>query len=130
MKKEVDAYLDEVSYAPDPSYVPSEFALDFINFIKLVNQDKGGEENKTPVMHLKMLDTLIQKGNTVNLCARGTAKSTIFGNYEILYLAVYGILPNFGEVSYILYVTDSIENGVKSMRNSLETTYNNSSFLK
>ena len=130
MKKEVDTYLDEVSYAPDPSYIPSEFALDFINFIKLVNQDKGGEENKTPVMHLKMLDTLIQPGNTVNLCARGTAKSTIFGNYEILYLAVYGKLPNFGEVSYILYVTDSIENGVKSMRNSLETTYNNSSFLK
>ena len=130
MKKEVDTYLNEVSYAPDPNYIPSEFALDFINFIKLVNQDKGGEENKTPVMHLRMLDTLVQKGDTVNLCYRGSAKSTLFGEYGILYIAVYGKLPGFGDVTYMLYVTDSIENGVKSMRDSLESRYANSSFLQ
>ena len=130
MKKEVDTYLNEVSYAPDPNYIPSEFALDFINFIKLVNQDKGGEENKTPVMHLRMLDTLVQKGDTVNLCYRGSAKSTLFGEYGILYIAVYGKLPGFGDVTYMLYVTDSIENGVKSMRDSLESRYSNSSFLR
>ena len=44
--KEVDEYLNEVSYKPDPNYIPSEFALDFVNFIKLVNADRGGEENK------------------------------------------------------------------------------------
>ena len=130
MKKEVDEYLDEVSYEPDPNYMPTEFALDFINFIKLVNKDKGGEENKSPIMHLRMLDTLVKKGNTVNLCARGTAKTTLFGEYVILYLAVYGKLPDFGEVSYMLYVSDSIENGVKSMRNSLESRYASSPFLK
>ena len=129
-KREVDDYLNSVSYAPDPTYVPTEFALDFINFIKLVNADRGGEENKTPIMHLHMLDTLMQKGNTINLCYRGSAKSTVFGEYEILYIAVYGKLPEFGDVSYILYVTDSIENGVKSMRDNLENRIKNSTFLQ
>lgn len=128
--KEVDEYLNEVSYKPDPNYIPSEFALDFVNFIKLVNADKGGEENKTPIMHLHMLDTLTQKGNTVNLCHRGSGKSTVLGEYGILYVAVYGELPGFGDVTYMLYVTDSIENGVKSMRDNLENRIKNSSFLQ
>lgn len=128
-KKEVDDYLNEVSYAYDPSYIPTEFALDFINFIKLVN-DNRGEENKSPIIHLKMLDTLTHKGNTINLCARGMAKTTVFGEYFMLYIAVYGELPGFGDVNYMLYVTDSIENGVKSMRDNLETRIKNSSFLQ
>ena len=41
IKKEVDAYLNEISYAPDPSYIPSEFSLDMINFIKLVHDGRG-----------------------------------------------------------------------------------------
>ena len=90
--KTVDDYLDEVSYdLPAGSYIPSAFALNYINFIKLVNGPKG-EENKTPITHLRMLDTLLKKGNTVNLCSRGLAKTTIFGEYFILYLAVYGYL--------------------------------------
>ena len=128
--KEVDEYLNEVSYKPDPNYIPSEFALDFVNFIKLVNADRGGEENKTPIMHLHILDTLTQKGNTVNLCHRGSGKSTVLGEYGILYMAVYGELPGFGDVTYMLYVTDSIENGVKSMRDNLENRIKNSSFLQ
>lgn len=76
--KTVDDYLNEVSYREDPNYIPSEFALNFINFIKLVNGGKG-EENKTPITHLHMLDTLMKKGNTVNLCSRGLAKALGFG---------------------------------------------------
>lgn len=127
-KKEVDDYLNEVSYAYDPTYMPSEFALDFINFIKLVNPK--GEENKTPIMHLHMLDTLVSPGNSINLCYRGSAKSTLMAEYLFLYIGVYGRLPGFGDVTYMLYVTDSIENGVKSMRDNLETRINNSPFLQ
>lgn len=77
--KTVDDYLDEVSYdLPTGSYIPSAFALNYINFIKLVNGPKG-EENKTPITHLRMLDTLLKKGNTVNLCSRGLAKALGFG---------------------------------------------------
>ena len=127
--KTVDDYLNEVSYKEDPNYIPSEFALNFINFIKLVNGGKG-EENKTPITHLHMLDTLMKRGNTVNLCSRGIAKTTLFGEYDILYLATYGKLPNFGDVNFILYVSDSMENGVKNMRKNLESRYNNSEFLQ
>ena len=128
IKKEVDAYLNEISYAPDPSYIPSEFSLDMINFIKLVH-DGRGEENPSPVAHLKLLDSFVQSGDICNLCCRGFAKTTLI-HYTILYLAVYGKLPNFGDVTYMLYVSDSMDNGVKGMRDSLETSYNNSNFLQ
>ena len=127
--KTVDEYLDDVDYEEDKNYVPTEFALNFINFIKLVNGSRG-EENKTPITHLRMLDTLVKKGNTVNLCSRGLAKTTVFGEYDILYVAVYGYIPGFGDVRFILYVSDSMENGVKNMRKNLETRYNNSEFLQ
>jgi hypothetical protein len=45
-------------------------------------------------------------------------------------MAVYGELPGFGDVTYMLYVTDSIENGVKSMRDNLENRIKNSAFLQ
>jgi hypothetical protein len=39
IKKTVDEWLNEISYDGDPGYVPSEFALEFVSFIKLVNED-------------------------------------------------------------------------------------------
>ena len=56
--KTVEDYLNEVSYADDANYIPSEFALKFVNFIKLVN-GIDGESNKTPVLHYKMLDKAV-----------------------------------------------------------------------
>ena len=109
--------------------MPTPFALDFINFIKLVNGSRG-EENKSPITHLHMLDTITRKGNVINLCSRGLAKTTLFCEYMILYLATYGVLPNFGKVNFALYVSDSMENGVKNMRKNLENRYNNSEFLQ
>ena len=35
LSKTVEDYLNGISYALDPNYVPSDFALEFINFIKL-----------------------------------------------------------------------------------------------
>ena len=131
--KTVDDHLNEVDFLMMNSatgYVPSEFSLKFMNFIKLVNGDTG-EDNKTPVMHLAMLDKLATKQRkTANLCARGTAKTTLFMEYLVLYLAVFGTLPNFGDVSGMLYVSDSMDNGVRSARNSIEFRYNNSEFLQ
>ena len=128
--KKVEDWLKEVSYTPDPSYVPSDFALEFINFIKLVNGAEG-EENKTPITHYHMLDN-IQKNDkdTINMCHRGLAKTTLLGTYLILYIAVYGEIPNFGKVPYALYVSDAIENGVKKMRKDLEVRWESSEFLQ
>jgi len=47
-----------------------------------------------------------------------------------LYIAVYGEVPNFGEVNVAMYISDTIDNGVKSMRQNLEFRYNNSEFLQ
>ena len=126
----VEDYLNNTDYRDDPDYVPSEFALEFVTFIKLVNGSQG-EENKTPVVHYKMLDTITQRGNRIiNLCHRGIAKTTVMGEYLFLYIATYGEIPGFGKVDLALYVSDSIENGVKNMRKNLEFRWENSDFLK
>ena len=128
--KTVQEYLDSVRYGQDDGYVPSEFALGFIDFIKLVNGNEG-EENKTPVLHYRMLDSLVSgETNIATMVHRGAAKTTIFGEYLILYLAVFGELPNFGKVHLAIYLSDSIDNGVKSMRKNLEYRWENSEFLR
>ena len=125
----VEQLLNEVSYEDMGDYVPSEFALDFVNFIKLV--EGGKSENKTPVVHYRMIDNFIQDNglDTINMCHRGIAKSTL-KEYLILYIGVYGELPNFGRIPYGLYVSDSMDNGVKKMRKALEFRWNNSQFLQ
>lgn len=126
----VEDYLNNISYEDDPSYVPSEFALEFVNFIKMVNGLEG-EEHKTPVVHYKMLDTITHRGSRViNLCHRGLAKTTVMGEYLFLYIATYGEIPGFGKIDLALYVSDSIENGVKNMRKNLEFRWENSDFLR
>lgn len=129
----VDDYLNMVDFDAlnTPGlYIPSEFSLKFISFIKLVNGE-AGESHKSPVMHMAMLDKISNRTRKIaNLCARGTAKTTLFMEYFVLYLAVFEVLPNFGDVSGILYVSDSMENGVKSARQSIEFRYNNSEFLQ
>lgn len=72
IKQELDIWLDQVDYAEINSsdYMPSEFALTFMNFIKLVNGAQG-ESHKTPPFHLKMLDKVVGGNNYVaNLCFR------------------------------------------------------------
>ncbi len=131
-KKTLDTWLDHVDYQDlaTGSYVPSTFAIGFMNFIKLVNGAQG-EGNKTPPVHLKMLDKLASPSQYVaNLIFRGAAKTTLFMEYLTLYLAVFHELPYLGDVSGMIYVTDSIENGVKSARKNIEYRYENSDFLK
>lgn len=128
-RKTVEDYLNAIDYSDLHNYVPSAFALEFVNFIKLV--EGGVTENKTPVVHYRMIDNFIQDNglDTINMCHRGIAKSTI-KEYLILYLGVYGELPNFGKVPYGIYVSDSMDNGVKKMRKALEFRWNNSVFLQ
>ena len=126
----VEEYLNKTDYSVDTKYVPSDFALEFVTFIKLVNGAQG-EEHLTPLVHYRMLDTITQGGKRIiNLCHRGIAKTTVMGEYLFLYIATYGAIPGFGKVDLALYVSDSIENGVKNMRKNLEFRRDNSDFLK
>lgn len=126
----VEDYLNRVSYEIPADYVPSDFALQFVTFVKLVHGVQG-PENKTPLMHYYMLDTLTRGGKrVVNLCHRGSAKTTVMAQYMILFIAVYGDLPGLPNIKYALYVSDSMENGVKKMRLRLEQMWDQSSFLR
>ena len=127
----VEDLLNEVDYGEEGDYEPTQFAIEFIEFIKLVNGTEG-ESHKSPVVHYRMLDNLIEDNgkDTINMCHRGMAKTTLLGEYLFLYLAVFGRLPNFGQVDLAIYVSDSIENGVKNMRKNLEFRWENSEFLR
>ena len=132
LKQELDVWLDMVDYTElnSSNYLPSEFALTFMNFIKLVNGAQG-ESNKTPAVHLKMLDKIVgDSAYIANLCFRGAAKTTLFMEYFSLFLGVFHYLPGFGAVDGMIYVSDSMENGVKSARKNIEFRYNNSEFLQ
>lgn len=128
--KTVDNWLDEVQYSFSEHYVPSLFALNFINFIKLVNGGTG-ESHPSPVVHMKMLDKLAgEKTRLANLCSRGLGKTTLMVEYLVLYIAVFGGIEGFGDIDGMIYVSDSMENGVKSARKNIEYRYNNSDFLQ
>ena len=132
VKRDLDDWLDKVdySYLNSARYKPSEFALTFANFIKLVNGHEG-ESHKTPAVHLRMLDTLAFSGPYVaNLVFRGGAKTTLFAEYMVPYLGIFRHLPGFGDVGCCIYVSDSMENGVKSLRKNIEFRYHASPFLK
>lgn len=132
VKQGLDAWLDQVDYSilNSPDYIPTEFSLIFMNWIKLVNGTEG-ESHKTPPVHLCMLDKVASgvSDYIANLCFRGAAKTTLFMEYMTLFLAQFGYLPNFGRVEGMIYVSDSMDNGVKSARKNIEFRYYNSPFL-
>lgn len=132
IKRTVDEWLDSVDYGAlnSGSYMPSTFALKFMNFIKLVNGGQG-EQNLTPVVHLAMLDQIAgKKSRIANLCARGMAKTTLMFEYLVLYVAVFGEIDGFGGIEGMIYISDSMENGVKSARQNIEFRWKNSDFLQ
>ena len=127
--KTVDQYLNEVDYSDLENYVPEKFSLMFTQFIKMVNNGVG-DSHKTPVVHLKMLDKIPKGKNVANLCSRGMAKTTLMFEYMVLYIAVFGGFPEGEPIFGMIYVSDSMDNGVKSARKNIEFRYKNSDFLQ
>ena len=92
---------------------------------------KGGEENKSPVVHMKMIDSVFNPDKrSAIMCHRGVGKTTLMAEYLFLYIALFGKIDGFGEVDLALYVSDSIENGVKNLRKNIEFRYDDSPFLQ
>jgi phage terminase large subunit-like protein len=131
----VSELLSRVDYSYDPNYVPSKFAIKFVNFIKMMTDGKG-ESSPTPTMHYKMLDTLAFPSNDfkhqriANLASRGSSKTSIFSEILFFYIAVFGEIDEFGAVDAIIYVSDTVENGVRSLKKNMESRYETSDFLK
>ncbi|OCR88069.1 hypothetical protein CFT13S00388_02565 [Campylobacter fetus subsp. testudinum] len=128
--KSVSDHLNDVNYKKLNNYIPSDEVLEYTNFLHLIDDSI---ENKTPPVHLKALDIAFKDSNpTAIMCHRGLGKTTIFAEVLILYAAAFGKLPikDFGKVNFIIYIGDSIENGVKSLRKNIEFRYQNSEYLK
>jgi len=115
---------------------PSDFAIKFINFIKLCNDD--GEENISPPFHYEMLDRAFIPNDNImkrirrvlNVVFRGSGKTTIFVEYLIFYLAIFRELPTVKDVDSILIVMDSMDNGIVNLKKNMEERYKTSSFLQ
>jgi len=128
--KQLEDYLSEVDYYElNHNYIPLDFALEFIAFVKLVNGSEG-EENTSPVIHMDMLDQVVSHRDNLFVSFRGSAKTSVLHEYMFLFIAVYGHVPGFGKIDVAIYVSDTMENGVKSMRQNLEFRYKNSEFLQ
>ena len=130
MSKTVSEYLNEVDYEKLKDYKPSSATLEFINFIQMC--EDGQIENKTSIVHLVALDKAFSSNKaTAIMCHRGFAKSTLFAEMLFLFIACFGRLPGSKDkVNFALYIADSIDNGVKSLRKNMEFRYQNSEFLK
>lgn len=128
--KKVTDYLNEINYAELENYKPSEAALELTLFIQMVENNKV--ENKTPAVHLYAIDIALKDFNpTAIMCFRGFGKTALFGEYLILFIAAFGRYPGtLGEIDFAIYLGDSIENGVKSLRNNIQYRYNNSKYLQ
>jgi len=141
----VDKLLDHADVVLD-WYIPSEDAIDFMNFLRLVLGEEP--ENSNPKAHYFLIDCIFQKeevrayfdvrnidydlnkNRLVVLCTREFSKSTLIGALLPLYLAHRGELPGFGTVNYALYVSDSMRNNVKTTMETIGSAYRESIFLQ
>jgi len=132
---DLDERLNNIDYGfLHKDYKPTKFAHKFVAFIKMVNGGMG-EEHNSPIIHYDMLDQIVLSGkkpSVQNLFVsfRGSAKTTALHEYLYLYLGLYGYIENFGKVNVAMYISDTMDNGVKSMRNNLEFRWSNSEFLQ
>lgn len=125
----VEEWLNRVDYSGMARYVPSDFAMEMMVMIKMIHGEEG-TSNTSPEVHLKVLDNFVtEKSHVVNMMHRGFGKSTLI-KYFFFFLAIYGELPNFGKVTFALYVSDTMENGIAVMRKDLDSMWDNSPFLQ
>lgn len=130
IKKTVEDYLREVDYQKLKNYKPSAFAIEYMNFVKMVNAGKD-DIQASPPAHYKMAESfVVKKTKIANLCCRGFAKTSVMAEFLVLYLAVFNVLPNFGKCNVIMFIGDSMENGCKSFRQNVEARYQHSAFLQ
>jgi len=59
-----------------------------------------------------------------------TVNSTSMAQNLFFYLAIYEELPRIGKVDFAIYVSDTVDNGCKTMTNNMEYTWNTSQILQ
>lgn len=128
--KTIQQRLDEIDYTFQ-GYTPSIETLMFVEFMKKVNEGGKGEENTTPLIHLQMLDLLFEKKtqNKAIMCFRGASKTTLM-EYMILYGMCFNRVFGLHDVHAGMYVANSLKDGAKQFRHSIEQRIRESKFLQ
>lgn len=128
--KTIQERLKEIDYNFD-NYKPSLNALMFIEFIKKVNENNGGLENKTPLFHYKIADLLFDtySKNKAIMCFRGASKTGLF-EYMVLYGMCFNKMLGMSDIHVGMYIANNMKDGAKQFRNSLEQKIRNSEFLQ
>lgn len=107
-------------------YIPSEEAVKFIAFIRAANV----EDNANAEIHYKLADKYFGRERQILIEAfRGSAKSTMM-EWLVIYICARGTLHNFGVVSFIAFVGDSMENGTKNFFRNIISKIDKSEFLQ
>lgn len=140
----VDRLLDVCDVELD-WYIPSNFAIEFILFIRLCLGEEP--ENSNPKAHYFFIDCIFQQPNVepyfvirgydyyamlnriAILSTREFSKSTLMA-YMFLYIAYKGKIPEFGKIYYMIYVGDSMDNNVKTTMNTISKVFLESAYLK
>ena len=118
----------KVDYGKDyRGYIPSKEAIDYSNTNKAIYD--GEFENITPVAHYQMFDTLYNLDDTCIVAARGIGKSTFVQNL-FFYVALYGGIPAIPKIDFMIYVSDTVDNGCKTMTANMQYSYDTSPFLQ
>jgi hypothetical protein len=65
-----------------------------------------------------------------NLCFRGAAKTTLFFEYLVLFLALYRLSAQLRHITGMIYVSDSHGQRRQVARKNIEFRYDNSEFLQ
>jgi len=107
------------------TYVPSEEAMKFIAFIRAANV----EDNANAEIHYKLADKYFSTDKQILIEAfRGSAKSTMM-EWFVIYIAAMGRLHNFGNVDFIAFIGDSMENGTKNFFRNISGKIDKSELL-
>lgn len=140
----VDRLLDNVDLKLG-WYIPSNYAIEFMLFIRLVLGDEP--ENSNPKAHYFFIDCIFQQPNVkpffmirgidyedlkdriIILASREFSKSTLVA-YMFLYMAAKGEIPGFGKVNYGIYIADSMRNNVETTMKTIRSVYMESSYLR
>ena len=110
----------------EDKYIPSTESLKFIAFLRAA----GIEDNANAEIHYKLADKYFSKDKQIVVEAfRGSAKSSLM-EWFILYTAAMGELPGFGEVGFIAFIGDSMDNGVKNTFRNITGKIDRSPFLQ
>ena len=111
----------------DQDYFPNKETIEM--FAWLVSTIK--EENKSAVAHMQMIDFIFgpERYKCVE-CFRGASKSTLIDVYSVLYYIVKGKKPNFGEINYILLISDTVTQVAAIFEHILTTIEDNENISK